>query len=110
MRLNRRDLTRSLGAGGLALVLPPFRRAACAAPEVLGWFEYAGADLKASMDRWHDHQRELDCIRARHLGLCHFNGQVYKSGGNDALRNVLSNARRLNWVDLFPQYGMARLG
>jgi CubicO group peptidase (beta-lactamase class C family) len=38
-----------------------------------------------------------------------FNGQVYKSGGNNALRQVLSNARRLNWgdVDLFPQYGMA---
>jgi CubicO group peptidase (beta-lactamase class C family) len=37
-----------------------------------------------------------------------FNGQVYRSGGNNALRQVLSNARRLDWgnVDLFPQYGM----
>jgi CubicO group peptidase (beta-lactamase class C family) len=50
MRLNRRELTRSIGASGLALVLP-FPRAAFGAPEVLGWFEYLGADLKTGMDQ-----------------------------------------------------------
>jgi hypothetical protein len=41
--------------------------------------------------------------------LACFNGQVYRSGGNNALHQMLSNARSWNWggVDLFPQYGMA---
>ena len=66
MLLNRRDLTHSLGATGLGLLLPAaISSGAKAAFETLSWFEFQAVHLKSAMD-----QAAANGARTISLSIC----------------------------------------